>query len=52
LREVIHVADAEIVEVVKWRRPANPMGSAVFEHNGIVCVAAERGVAHCGIEST
>lgn len=38
LREVIHVADPDIVEDVKWRRPANPIGSAVFEHNGIVCV--------------
>lgn len=37
LREVIHVADPDIVENVKWRRPANPIGSAVFEHNGIVC---------------
>lgn len=39
LREVIHVADPDIVENVKWRRPANPIGSAVFEHNGIVCFA-------------
>jgi hypothetical protein len=38
LREVIHIADPDIVEDVKWRRPANPIGSAVFEHNGIVCV--------------
>jgi len=38
LREVIHSADPEIVEDVKWIRPANPIGSAVFEHNGIVCV--------------
>ncbi len=38
LREVIHVADPEIVEDVRWRRPANPIGSAVFEHDGIVCI--------------
>jgi hypothetical protein len=37
LREVIHAADPDIVEDVKWRRPANPIGSAVFEHDGIVC---------------
>ena len=46
LREVIHIADPDIVEDVKWRRPANPGGSAVFEHNGIVCVGVilkERG---------
>ncbi len=38
LREVIHAADPDIVEDVKWIRPANPIGSAVFEHDGIVCV--------------
>jgi len=38
LRELVHVADPDIVEDVKWRRPANPIGSAVFEHDGIVCV--------------
>ncbi len=38
LRRVIHEADPEIAEEVKWRRPSNPMGSAVFEHNGIVCI--------------
>jgi len=38
LRRVIHEADPDIAEEVKWRRPSNPMGSAVFEHNGIVCM--------------
>jgi hypothetical protein len=38
LREIIHAADPDIVEDVKWRRPANPIGSAVFEHDGIVCI--------------
>ena len=38
LRRVVHSADPEIMEAVKWRRPSNPMGSAVFEHNGIVCM--------------
>ena len=38
LRELIHDADPQIVEDVKWRRPSNPLGSAVFEHDGIVCV--------------
>ncbi len=37
LRKIIHDADPEITEEVKWRRPSNPMGVAVFEHNGIVC---------------
>jgi len=38
LRRVIHEADPENTEEVKWRRPSNPMGSAAFEHNGIVCI--------------
>lgn len=38
LREIVHEADPGIVEEVKWRRPGNPMGSAVFEHGGIVCI--------------
>ena len=33
LRKIIHEADAEIVEEWKW------MGTPVFSHNGIVCVA-------------
>jgi hypothetical protein len=36
-RKVIHDADPEITEEVKWKRPSNPMGVAVWEHNGIVC---------------
>ena len=46
LRKIIHDADPEITEEVKWRRPTNPMGSPVFEHNGIVCIGVilkERG---------
>jgi hypothetical protein len=35
LRRIVHVADPDITEDVKWRRPANPFGSATFEHNGI-----------------
>lgn len=38
LRKIIHDADPEITEEVKWRRPSNPMGTPVFEHNGIVCI--------------
>lgn len=38
LRELVHEADPDIAEDVKWRRPSNPPGSATFEHNGIVCV--------------
>ena len=39
LRRIIHDADPEIMEEVKWKRPSNPMGAPVFEHAGIVCVA-------------
>jgi hypothetical protein len=38
LRKIIHDADPEITEDGKWRRPANPMGAAVWEHAGIVCI--------------
>ena len=38
LREIIHAADPEVVEVVKWRKPSSPLGAAVFEHDGIVCI--------------
>jgi hypothetical protein len=32
LRKIIFEADPEIAEDVKWRRPANPLGVAVWEH--------------------
>lgn len=38
LREIIHAADPEVVEAVKWKKPSSPLGAAVFEHNGIVCI--------------
>jgi hypothetical protein len=38
LRRIIHDADPEITEQVKWKRPSNPMGAPVWEHNGIVCI--------------
>ena len=37
LRDLIHEADPDIVEDVKWRKPSNPLGSATFEHDGVVC---------------
>jgi hypothetical protein len=39
LREIILAADPEIVEDVKWRRPSNPLGVAVWTRNGNVCAA-------------
>ena len=38
LRRIIHDADPEITEEVKWRCPSSPMGAPVWEHNGIVCI--------------
>ena len=40
LRKVILDTDPEIIEAVKWRRPSNPMGAPVWDHNGIVCVGS------------
>jgi len=37
LRRLIHEADPEVVETVKWRKPSNPNGVPVWEHAGIVC---------------
>jgi hypothetical protein len=37
LRRIIHDADPEIEEDVKWKRPSNPLGSAVWTHDGVVC---------------
>lgn len=38
LRAIVHEADPDITEDAKWRRPSNPLGVAVFEHDGIVCI--------------
>ncbi len=37
LRRLIHEADPDIVEEVKWVKPSNPMGVPVWSHDGIVC---------------
>jgi hypothetical protein len=34
LRKIVHEADPEIAEDVKWRRPSNPLGSAVWSPPG------------------
>ncbi|HET9402489.1 MAG TPA: DUF1801 domain-containing protein [Candidatus Acidoferrales bacterium] len=36
VREIIHAADPEIVEELKWARASSP-GTPVFSHAGIVC---------------
>lgn len=37
LRTLIHAADPDVVETVKWRKPTNPRGVPVWEHDGILC---------------
>jgi len=37
VRGLIHEADPEIVEEVKWIKPTSP-GTPVFSHGGIVCM--------------
>ena len=39
LRKIVRDADPEITEDVKWKRPSNPLGSAVWTHDGQVCGA-------------
>jgi len=37
IRKLIHEADSEVVEEVKWRKPSNPAGVPVWSHAGIIC---------------
>ena len=37
IREIIREADPDVVETVKWRKPSNPSGVPVWEHEGILC---------------
>ncbi|MBR2171807.1 DUF1801 domain-containing protein [Sphingopyxis sp.] len=37
LRALIHAADAQVEETVKWQKPSNPSGVPVWEHAGILC---------------
>ena len=37
LRALIREADPDVVEEVKWRKPANPAGVPVWSHAGILC---------------
>ena len=37
MRTLIRDADPAIVEEVKWRKPSNPNGVPVWEHDGLVC---------------
>jgi hypothetical protein len=37
IRALIHQADGQIVEDVKWRKPSNPSGVPVWERDGLIC---------------
>lgn len=37
VRRLIHEADPEVVEEVKWVKPTNPWGVPVWSHGGILC---------------
>ena len=37
LRALIKQADPEVVEEVKWIKPTNPLGTAVWSHDGFIC---------------
>lgn len=37
IRALILEADPEVVEAIKWRKPSNPSGVPVWEHDGIIC---------------
>lgn len=36
-RTLIHEAQPDVVETVKWRKPTNPNGVPVWERDGIIC---------------
>ncbi len=37
IRQLIWLADPDVVEEVKWRKPTNPSGIPVWSHAGIIC---------------
>lgn len=37
VRALIHEADPEVTEAVKWVKPTNPAGVPTWEHAGILC---------------
>ena len=37
VRALVHLAEPNVVETVKWRKPSNPGGVPVWELNGIIC---------------
>jgi len=39
LRAVIRKTNPAVIEEVKWKMPSKPLGSPVWSHDGIICVA-------------
>lgn len=37
IRDLIHEADPDVLEEVKWVKPSNPAGVPTWSHGGIVC---------------
>lgn len=37
IRKLMKQADPNVVEEVKWRKPSNPSGVPVWNHDGIIC---------------
>ena len=37
LRRLIHEADPDVMEEVKWVKPSNPTGVPTWSHAGIIC---------------
>ena len=36
-RKLIHDADPDVLEELKWRKPSNPAGVPVWSHAGMIC---------------
>lgn len=43
VRRLIREADPEVLETVKWRKPSNPAGVPVWEHDGMICTGETYG---------
>jgi len=37
VRWLIREADPAVTEAIKWRKPSNPAGVPVWEHDGMIC---------------
>ncbi len=43
VRKLIHEADSDVIEEVKWRKPSNPFGVPTWSHEGIICTGETYG---------